>query len=144
MMEKLEKLKKENSDHCNDALLDYLTIKCIQRYIQEADLNDIRDTKIVLRNWLTALDQYVFKKSTEPHFNKHSGISAVMYLPDKSKAENSKNEHHYKVLAIHKEGEDDREMAKLIENVENVLTGEIKKEYWMMEEGKDKMDLVWS
>jgi hypothetical protein len=82
-----------------------------------------------------------------------------MYLPDKSKEENSKNEYHYKVLAIHKEGKDDGERDKLIENVKKVLTGEIKKEYekvkdilndhriyfdsyGMMEEGKDE-DLVW-
>jgi hypothetical protein len=124
------------------------------------DLNDIGDTKIVLRNWLSALDQYVFKKSTESHFKKHGGISAVMYLPDKPKEENSKKEYHYKVLAIHKEGKDDGEMDKLIENVKKVLKGEIKKEYekvkdilnenhiffdsyWKMEEGKDEMDLVW-
>jgi hypothetical protein len=82
MMKKLEEIKKENPDHCNDALLDYLTTKCIQRYIQEEDLNDISDTKIFLRNWLSALDQYVFKKSTESHFNKHGGISAMtMPLP---------------------------------------------------------------
>jgi CRISPR/Cas system-associated protein Csm6 len=161
MMEKLEELKKENPDHCNDALLDYLTIKCIQKYIQDEGLNDIDDTKIVLRNWLSALDQYVFKRSTGPHFNKHRGISAVMYLPDKPKEENSKNknEYHYKVLAIHKEGKDDGERIELIKNVKKVLKEEIKKEYekvkdilndhhiyfdtyGMMEEGNDEMDLV--
>jgi hypothetical protein len=141
---------------------DSLVNKCIQKYIQDEGLNDIDDTKIVLRNWLSALDQYVFKMSTGPHFDKHSGISAVMYLPDKPKEENSKNknEYHYKVLAIHKEGKDDREMVKFIKNVKKVLTEEIKKEYekvkdilndhhiyfdtyWMMEEGNDEMDLVW-
>jgi hypothetical protein len=160
MMKKLGEIKKENQDHCNDAILDYLTIKCIQKYIQGEGLNDIGDTKIVLRNWLSALDQYVFKKSTESHFKKHGGMSAVMYLQDKPKEENSKKEYHYKVLAIHKEGKDDGERAELIENVINVLTEEIKKEYekvkkilngnhiffdsyWKMEEGKDEMDLVW-
>ncbi|MCK4735091.1 MAG: hypothetical protein KAT65_21745, partial [Methanophagales archaeon] len=124
------------------------------------DLNDIGDTKIVLRNWLSALDQYVFKNSTESHFKKHGGISAVMYLPDKPEEENRKKEYHYKVLAIHKEGKNGGEMDKLIKNVKKVLTGEIKKEYekvkdilnenriyfdfyWKMEEGKDEMDLVW-
>jgi hypothetical protein len=159
MMKKLEDLKKENQDHCNDVLLDYLTINCIQKYIQGDGLKDIGDTEIVLRNWLTALDQYVFKKSTEPHFKKHGGISAVMYLPDKPKEENRKKGYHYKVLAIHKEGKDDGERIELIENVKKVLTGGIKDEYekvkdilndhhiyfdtyWKMEEGKDE-DLVW-
>ncbi len=160
MMKKLEELKKENKAHSNDALIDYLTIKCIQKYIQGDDLNDLGDTKIVLRNWLSALDQYVFKNSTESHFNKHGGISAVMYLPDKPKSESSKNEYHCKVLAIHKEGKDDGERDKLIENVEKVLTGEIRKEYekvkdilnknhiffdtyWKMEEGGEEMKRVY-
>lgn len=162
----LKNLKEEASKYFSnesrewDEQFDSLVSNCIQKYIQEEDLNDIGDTKIVLRNWLSALDQYVFKNSTESHFNKHCGISAVMYLLDKPKEENRKKEYHYKVLAIHKEGKDDRERAELIENVKNVLTGEIKKEYekvkdilnknriyfdsyWKMEEGKDEMDLVW-
>jgi len=130
-----------------------LVSKCIQKYIQGDDLNDIGDPKIVLRNWLSTLDQYVFKNSTESHFKKHGGISAVMYLltRDKTEEENGKNEYHYKVRAIHKKDE--------VENAKGVLKAifcEYKKvekilnehhiyfdSFWRMEEGKDEMKLVW-
>lgn len=120
--EKLQRIiKTENPNHYNDALFEFLVGKCVQKFIKGTELEDIDAPKrIILRNWLSTLDQYVFKKSPGPHFEKHAGISAVMYLPDKPDGKNGKNEYHYKVLAIHKKGK--------TENAETVLKA-ITKEY---------------
>jgi len=121
-MNELKRIKKESPDYCNDALLDYLVDNCVQKYIQGEDLKNIdAKDRIILRNWLTTLDQYVFKKSPGPHFEKHAGISAVMYLPVKPDEKNDNNEYHYNVRAVHKKDKDEEKTKKLKENAEVVL-----------------------
>ena len=103
--EKLQRKKAKNPDHYNDALFEFLVGKCVQKFVQGKELEDIDATnKIILRNWLSTIDQYVFKKSPAPHFEKHAGISAVMYLPVKPDEKKDQNEYHFNVRAIHKKG----------------------------------------
>jgi hypothetical protein len=102
---------------------------CVQKYLREEGLECIEGVrKIILRNWLSTLDQYVFKKSTGPHFEKHAGISAVMYLLDKPIEENVKKEYHFKVRVIHKEEKEGKKPKELIENAKRVLEA-ISEEY---------------
>ncbi len=109
-----------NQNKCSDEMIN-LVEKCVQDYIRGADLENSDLTKeLILHNWLSVLDQYVFKKSPDIHFKKHRGISAVMYRLDE-KVENGKNEYHFKVLAIHKEGAITEKTGELIENAKRVL-----------------------
>lgn len=103
--------------------------ECVRKYIGGEGLECIEGVrKIILRNWLSTLDQYVFKKSPGPHFEKHAGIRAVMYLLDKPIEENVKKEYHYKVLVIHKEEKEGKKPKELIENAKRVLEA-ISEEY---------------
>lgn len=131
--EKLRRKKAENPNHYNDALFEFLVGKCVQKFIQGKELEDINDTmRIILRNWLTTLDQYVFKKSPGPHFEKHAGISAVMYLPVKPDEKNGKKKYHYKVWLIYKKGQNEKEREKFKTNADQVWE-EISKEYKKVE-----------
>jgi CRISPR/Cas system-associated protein Csm6 len=132
---------------------------CVRKYIHGDGLECIEGVrKIIIHNWLSALDQYVFKKSPGPHFEKHAGISAVMYLVNNLVDKNGMTEYHYKVRAIHKKDKDKEKMNKRIENAEKVLKDifcEYKKVekilnahriyfdfYERLEEGEDEMKPV--
>ncbi len=112
-----------NDEDYNYALLNHIVDNCVQKYIQGVDLKDIDAMKgIILRNWLSALDQYVFKRSPPPHFEKHGGISAVMYRLASIETKKDKNEYHFKVLAIHKKDKNNKEGTnKLKKNAKHVL-----------------------
>jgi len=94
-----------------------MVYKCVHNYIKGEELENIDATgRIILRIWLSALDQYVFKNSPAHHFKKHRGISTVMYLLDQHSTENGNDEYHYKVLAIHKK-DNDKNTKKVLNDI---------------------------
>ena len=134
--DKLKSLQETDVDEkYRDEYLDHVVDGCVRNFVQEETLDSI-DTGgwLLLRNWLSALNQFIFKKRQPSHFDKHKGISAVMYLLDKPDEENGKNKYHFKVLAIHKKGENEVESKKIIQNVEQVVLKDIHNEYEMVKE----------
>jgi len=142
--------------------LDTKVDKSIQEFVQEEGLSGLdRSCKLLLRNWLSALNQFMFKKRQPAHFDKHRGIIAIMYLLERTNTtKDNKSEYHFKVLAIYRKGDNQEETCRFIKNVEKVLKEEINGEYekvkkilndnriyfdscWRMEEDNDKIVMVW-
>lgn len=131
----LKKLKKEAPHYYDDALFDLLVDKCVQNFIQNKKIENVDNKKkVILRNWLSTLNQYIFKKRQPFHFEKHKGISVVMYLLEQIRKKNNENEYHFKVLAIHKKGKNEQQTLKFIKNVERVVLKDIHDEYEKVKE----------
>jgi len=127
---KLKKLKREAPHYYNDALFDPLVDKCVQKFIQNKKIENIdSQKKVILRNWLSTLNQYIFKKRQPFHFEKHKGVRAVLYLLDKTDGTNGNNKYHFKVLATYRKGKNKKEIQKLVKNVEQVVLKDIYEEY---------------
>lgn len=126
----LKSLQEADIGDYTDENLDRVVDGYVRKFVQEEVPDSIDNGGwLLLRNWLSALNQYIFKKRQPAHFEKHKGISAVMYLLDRIDEENGRNKYHFKVLAIHKKGENEEKSKELIQNVEQVVLKDIHDEY---------------
>lgn len=162
----LDQTQREEVDKAFDRAVDQQVRNYFAlNFMAKSDSND--EVDYIYRNWLSTLSKYIFKKRQPAHFNKHRGISYLMYLlgeDDKSNQEIGSDclrEYHYNVLAIYRKGKNEGETNNYIHNAKNVLSS-IKEEYdnvssilnkyriyfndyWVMEEGatiKVKVDLA--
>jgi putative CRISPR-associated protein (TIGR02619 family) len=105
---KLNRLQKTDVDErYKDEYLDLVVDGCVRKFVQKDTLDSIDNGgRLFLKNWLSALNQYIFKKRQPAHFDKHRGIRAIMYLLERTdKTKDNKNEYHFKVLAIYRKAE---------------------------------------
>lgn len=146
--EYFNEIDKEDS---KDKDFDIFVNEYIKKYfnVNNKELRNIEnEVNIAFRNWLGILNQYIFKKRQPAHFEKHRGISYLMYLFDKEDytITNGKQGYHYKVLAIYRQGKDHSASENYILNAKNVLKGiseEYEKVSWILNKHRIYFDSYW-
>ena len=117
----------EKSNEQKDKSFDRIVEEYVRNFFSESDrvLIDCDPViKMFYRYWLSALNQFIFKKRQPAHFKKHKGICHLMYIFNEDKTQLhhiNRQEYHYDVLAIYRSEKSIKETNKYKHNAIQVL-----------------------